>query len=151
MAMIQDGIKYFSEFSPFLGYFMMFISVMIAVPLGEELLFRRMMINRLSKAYSIWIAIFLSSLLFGAIHIIAGGLVLGLGAFMMGLILGFIYEFSGQNFIFVVVAHAVANSADLILMGIKNNLFLPLSIILLMICLLSLRYIFIHAVKVTKN
>jgi membrane protease YdiL (CAAX protease family) len=113
-ALIEQSLNYYSRISPFLGYSFMILSVIIIAPFGEELLCRRMMIGRLQKEFSMPVSILISALIFGIIHIQAGGILLGSGTFLMGIILGFIYVSSGSNFSLAVGAHAIANCADFI-------------------------------------
>lgn len=145
MKLIQNGIWYYSKISPIFGYLIMTISVMIAAPIGEEFLCRKMMIGILRKNYSVWISVFISSLIFGAIHITAGGFVLAIGAFIMGLILGFIYVCSGDNFVLVATSHIIANCAEYILMAVPHNVYIPLMISLFVICGVCVKYMYTNS------
>lgn len=144
--LIQDGIRYFSGLSPVFGYAVFFLSVFIAAPIGEELLYRRMLVSRLCRAYPTWAAVLISSLLFGMVHIPAGGLLLGFGALGMGIVLGWIYLASGRNFAVVVGAHMIANTADFFVGHIPRNLTLPLVLVLLLMSGLSARYLYVHRI-----
>lgn len=120
-GLIESSRAYFSEISPWFGPALMFLSVMLAAPFGEEFLYRRMMISRLQRSYSSHAAILVSSIIFGVTHIFAGGTLLAIGAFLMGAILGCIYVGTGNNFKVVVASHMAANGADFILPMIPEN------------------------------
>lgn len=73
-----------------------YLAVGIAVPLAEEMVFRGALLRTLLKVFSSeetprwrpWMAIILSALLFAAVH---GNLAQGIHAFLMGLLLGWMY------------------------------------------------------------
>lgn len=139
--LIKSSIEYYSGISPILGYGFMVISVFVMAPIGEELLFRRVLINVLRKNYSTYSTIIISSLFFGAIHLMAGGVTLAMGALIMGLILGYIYICTGGSFIIVVISHALANCADFILMVLPDSVYIAFMIGLLIICGICIKYI----------
>lgn len=136
--LIRDGVDYYSSVSPVLGYFLMILSVLIAAPIVEELLYRRMMIPLLGEHFSDGMAILISSLIFGAIHIFAGGMLLGVGAFLIGLIFGWIYVHTGGNFTVVASSHILANCAEYILMPIPKNVHIPFALVLFVFSVLCI-------------
>lgn len=136
-ALIKQSLNYYSKISPFLGYSLMILSVIIIAPIGEELLCRRVMIGRLRREFSVPVSIIISSLIFGIIHIQSGGIVLGLGAFLMGMILGFIYICSGENFALVVGAHAIANCADFIFAVLPQSTYIFVAILMVLFIVTS--------------
>ena len=58
-------------------------------------------------------AIILSSLLFGLMHVLAGGLVLAVGAVLMGLVFALIFA-KTNSLPACIIAHAAANLPDLV-------------------------------------
>lgn len=75
-------------------------------PLAEELLFRGMLYNRMKKFFSIGTSGIASSALFGIYH---GNLVQALYGMLMGMVLAYAYEMTG-NFKIPVMMHGVANA-----------------------------------------
>lgn len=68
--------------------FIAFISLCVIAPVFEEIIFRGIILEQLSKKYSMATSIIVSGLMFGLIH---ANLHQGVNAFFIGLILGFIY------------------------------------------------------------
>ncbi len=64
------------------------LAAVIMAPILEELIFRSMMISRLSSATGNTLAVILSSAVFGAVH---GHIVWSTYAFLLGLLLGFVF------------------------------------------------------------
>ncbi len=77
----------------------------IVAPISEELLFRQVIYKRMQKIAPVWVAVMVSALLFGIYH---GNLVQGIYAFIMGVILALVYEWTG-SFLAPVFFHMVAN------------------------------------------
>ncbi len=75
--------------SGFIGIF----GVVILVPIVEELIFRRVMIEAISEQTKPIIAVLISSLVFGSLH---GEPVQILGATLLGLVFGWLYYQSGS-------------------------------------------------------
>ncbi len=77
----------------------------VVSPFVEEVIFRGFLYGRM-KVYMKWyVALILSSLLFGIYH---GNLVQGVYGFIMGLFFGLVYE-KYKNFYLAVVMHGIAN------------------------------------------
>lgn len=74
-------------------------------PLAEELVFRSVIYNRLKRYFPVWIAILTSAFLFGGYH---GNIVQGIYGFLMGAVIAWLYELTG-NFRVPVVFHSLAN------------------------------------------
>ena len=89
------------------------LALLISAPVTEEIMCRGIMMNTLKRSFSSGIAIIISSAIFGMIHIMAGGVSLAIGAFVMGLVFAIIYEKTNSLFI-AIVAHAVANLPEFI-------------------------------------
>ena len=83
---------------------MTFIGTCICAPLGEEFLFRKLLIDR-TRGYGDMTAILLSGLLFALFH---GNLFQFFYAFLLGMILAYVYTRSG-NLWWCVAMHAVVN------------------------------------------
>lgn len=77
----------------------------ILSPVVEEVMFRGMLYNRLKRMFSMYLAMGISSLLFGVFH---GDIVQGVYGFLMGLLIVFCYE-RFKSFWIPVAMHIVAN------------------------------------------
>jgi len=110
----------------------------IVSPLAEEMLFRGLIYNRMKRYFSVVTAAAASSVLFGIYH---GNLVQGLYGALLGLLIVYTYEMTG-NFIIPVFVHGVANIVVFVLTydrDISEALFRPVNCgILLLIAALSL-------------
>ena len=80
-------------------------AAVLLVPVWEEFFFRGFVHNALRNRLGVWGAILLSSLLFGAFHIIP---LQALGAFLLALPLAWAYEKSGSLWL-VIYMHALNN------------------------------------------
>jgi uncharacterized protein len=90
----------------------MFFLVGLAVPFAEELLFRGVLYPLLRQRWGVWVAVVLSSILFGLVH---GEIAIGLTAFMLGILLASVYEFSGSLWTSILI-HAVNNGSKIALL-----------------------------------
>ena len=59
----------FTGLSQSFEYLLAFVTLVIIAPISEELLFRGYLLGKLRKHVSTWVAILITSLLFGAIHL----------------------------------------------------------------------------------
>ncbi|MFM7430830.1 MAG: type II CAAX prenyl endopeptidase Rce1 family protein [Flammeovirgaceae bacterium] len=82
-----------------------FVTMVIAAPLLEELLFRGVMLDGLLRNYSPGRAIFFNAFLFGLIH---GNFAQGLGAMIGGLVIGWVY-WKTQSIIPCIIIHFLNN------------------------------------------
>lgn len=110
------------RFAFFLGKPVLFISYLILVvwvgaALGEELLFRGFILNRLSDLFGTnkfgwFLALFLHALLFGIIHSYQGlpGII---GSAVVALIFGGIYLLAKRSLFPVILAHGIINTVSL--------------------------------------
>ncbi|MBR5799175.1 MAG: CPBP family intramembrane metalloprotease [Lachnospiraceae bacterium] len=103
-----------AEFYGQWGIWMLALALLISAPVTEEIMCRALMLNILKKSFSVPVAILISSAVFGVMHILAGGVSLVIGAFIMGLLLAVIYEKTKSLWV-VIVAHMAANLPDFIL------------------------------------
>ena len=83
---------------------MIFLGTCICAPLGEELLFRKLLLDR-TRSYGDWIGILLSGLLFGLFH---GNFFQFFYATLVGMLLAYVYTRSGSYW-YCVAMHAVIN------------------------------------------
>ena len=127
--------------------FILQIILTIAVSISEELLFRVYIHNILNINNKI-LKIIISSLIFGLFHIVyflssfdPYDLIIIIYTFGLGLVLGFIYEFSENNFIYIIIIHFLFNflNKDLFLRlfnGTNDYIFYIVSIIVSLITLI---------------
>lgn len=85
-------------------------TVAIAAPLLEEILFRGIILDGLLKNYKAGVSIAFSSLLFALIH---GNMAQGLGAFLMGLFMGWLY-WKTKSLYLPIILHCINNSISCI-------------------------------------
>lgn len=83
----------------------MFIAMIFGAPFFEEYLYRGIILDGLLKNYAPWLAILVSSLLFGAIHI---NPIQFVSATLGGLFLGWVYNKS-RNLTYCAIIHLVIN------------------------------------------
>ena len=81
------------------------LTVCVAAPLSEELIFRGLLFHRMKDWMKPWIAVILSAVLFGAYH---GNMVQFIYAFVMGMIFAMIYHRTGTLWT-AIMAHMIAN------------------------------------------
>ncbi|GKU27397.1 CPBP family intramembrane glutamic endopeptidase [Clostridium folliculivorans] len=81
------------------------ITAIVIAPIQEEFVNRGIILNGLAKKYSSKVALILSSLIFGAMHM---NLPQGINAFLLGLILGYIYLKTKSIFLSM-MCHSINN------------------------------------------
>ena len=86
----------------------------IITPVTEEIVHRGIIYNRLRRFFDLPIALIAGALLFGISH---GNLIQFVYAFVMGIVIGLIYERFG-SFIYPLIFHCMANTAVYITMSI---------------------------------
>lgn len=86
----------------------------IITPVTEEIVHRGIIYNRLRRFFDLPIALIAGALLFGISH---GNLIQFVYAFLMGIMIGFIYERYG-SFLYPVIFHCMANTAVYITMSV---------------------------------
>lgn len=111
--MIHNSAEYYSNIFPCLGIIMMAINLIVTAPVSEEVALRGIFFTRAEKTASPIAAIVVSSLLFGLMHVAAGGVLLVLGAFIMGAVFGLIF-YKTNSLPACFIAHASANLPDFI-------------------------------------
>lgn len=110
---IHNSGDYYSGFAPGLGMVLMIINLLVLAPISEEIGFRGIIYTRSESGSSTPIPVIVSSLLFGVMHLSAGGILLVIGAFMMGFVFSFIF-FKTKSLYACIVAHSIANLPDFI-------------------------------------
>lgn len=93
---------------PFIGTLIVYC---IFAPIAEEYLFRGLLYNRVKKHMSVASAMFISAFLFGVYH---GNLISGTYAFLMGLLIAWLYEKTDRYYV-AVGAHMLANLSAYVL------------------------------------
>ncbi|MBR5227469.1 MAG: CPBP family intramembrane metalloprotease [Clostridia bacterium] len=133
------SMNYFNSKNQFLGFVLYTISILIVAPISEELLCRGIMFGELNKKFSENQAIIISAVVFGVMHLMAGGVVLAIGAIIMGIILGFAYK-TTKSLPRTMFVHGVANFADIIMLflGKISSTNLIVFTIIIAIALLSI-------------
>jgi membrane protease YdiL (CAAX protease family) len=98
-----------------------FVMIVIAAPVLEELLFRGIILEGLLKNYQPYRAIGFSAFLFALVH---GNLAQGIGAFMIGVLVGWIY-WKTESIIPGILIHFINNLAaySAILFSNEDDLF----------------------------
>lgn len=105
----QSWLESYSESSSALGqgpFFPMLIATGICAPFFEEIIFRGLILSRLKKAMPLWVAMVISSLLFGLAH---GHPVWIAYAFCLGMAFCFVAERTGSIWTTILI-HAIFNS-----------------------------------------
>jgi membrane protease YdiL (CAAX protease family) len=90
---------------------LLFVTIAVVAPLLEEILFRGLLQNALSKRLPVWAAIALSALIFGAMHMDFYAMP---PLVLMGAIFGVIYHLTGSLRV-TIVLHMINNAAALAL------------------------------------
>ena len=94
-----------AEVVPMADKLLYYISTVLLVPLGEELLFRGLTLGAFLKRYPAWISVTISALIFGLCH----GLSIHIGyAFLSGIVIGCVYCFT-RNIFYTNIIHLIFN------------------------------------------
>lgn len=112
--MISKSVGFYNEIVPLFGTIMMVLNLLVIAPISEEIALRGIVYTRVEKTTNAVIAIIVSSILFGLMHLMAGGIVLVIGAALMALVFGYIFH-KFKSLWVCIIAHAVANLPDFIL------------------------------------
>lgn len=92
-------------------FFISLISIGIIAPIFEELLFRGLIFGELRKVSKIPLALVIQALIFGVYHM---NVIQSSYAFLLGLLLGFVY-YRSSSIIAPVIMHITINSSSLIM------------------------------------
>ena len=107
----------------------------ILTPILEEILFRGIIFKRLKTYYEVTIAAYMAAIIFGIAHF---NLIQGLYAFVLGIVLTYIYEKSG-NIVTIIFMHSAANITAIIMSinpiskFIDNHIFIRIAVSVVMI------------------
>lgn len=104
----SEGLDLFSSLfsnAPPVLFLLLTLAVTLGPGIGEELLFRGLLLRSFLGGMAPWLAVFLSSLLFGVIH---QNMLQGIGAGLIGLYLGFVALRTG-TILPAMTAHALNN------------------------------------------
>lgn len=112
-SMIHRSAEYYSSVLPYLGAIMTVINLIAIAPISEETVLRGIIYTRAEKTAGPIAAVAVSSLLFGLMHLMAGGVLLVLGSFAMGAMFGLIF-YKTNSLPACFIAHAFANLPDFI-------------------------------------
>ena len=112
--MIAKSVDFYNETVPRFGTIMMVANLLVIAPIAEEIALRGIVYTRVEKTTNAVTAIIVSSVLFGLMHLMAGGIVLVIGAALMALVFGYIF-YKFKSLWVCIIAHAVANLPDFIL------------------------------------
>lgn len=83
----------FSQLNNQLEYALAFLSLVVVAPVAEEVLFRGYLLGRLRRHAPTWVAIILTSLIFGAVHLQWN---VGLDVFALSIVLSLLRIYSGS-------------------------------------------------------
>lgn len=93
-------------------YILAFLTLVVFAPVAEELLFRGYLYGKLAKVGPVWLAVIVSSLVFGAAHLWAGGSdlqwLVAIDTLALGIILCLLRVFTGAIWAGILV-HALKN------------------------------------------
>ncbi len=112
--MISKSVGFYNEIVPMSGTIMMVVNLLVIAPMAEEIALRGIVYTRVEKTTNAVTAIAVSSVLFGLMHLMAGGIVLVIGAALMSLVFSYIFH-KFKSLWVCIIAHAVANLPDFIL------------------------------------
>ncbi len=112
--MISTSVRFYNEVVPLFGTIMMGVNLLVIAPIAEEIALRGIVYTRVEKTTNALTATIVSSILFGLMHFMAGGIVLVIGAALMALVIGYIF-YKYKSLWVCIIAHAVANLPDFIL------------------------------------
>ena len=94
----------------------MFLATVVAAPLIEEIIFRGILLKRLSP-YGVWFATIITSFLFALLH---GNIMQGVGAFCIGIILSIVTIKSG-SILPAIILHAMNNFVPFLTSVLMNE------------------------------
>lgn len=147
--MISKSVEFYNGKIPLFGTIMMIANLLVIAPITEEIAFRGIVYTRVEKTTNAVIAIIVSSILFGLMHFMAGGIILVIGAILMALVFGYIF-YKYKSLWVCIIAHTIANLPDFILYNkpeISSGVFWAL--VIFFVCIFIAGVCVIH--KTTKK
>lgn len=101
------------------------LAVVVLAPICEEIVFRRLVINKMLSAYSMHTAVIVSALLFAIAH---GNITQGFYTFLMGILLGYLY-IKTKSLLMCIIAHFINNLIAVVEMYVTFTPFIVEAII----------------------
>lgn len=111
--MIHNSADYYSNILSGFGIVMMILNLIVIAPISEEIALRGIVFTRIETTTNPIAAMLISSILFGIMHLSAGGIILSVGAFIMGAVFGLVFYKTNSLFA-CFIAHAIANLPEFI-------------------------------------
>lgn len=108
----------FANLSSRYEYILAFITLVVIAPLAEEVLFRGYLYGKLRKSGPVWLAILITSILFGAVH---GQWNVGIDVFVLSIMLCALREITGSIWAGVLL-HMMKNGVAFYLLFINPSL-----------------------------
>ncbi|HRQ86644.1 MAG TPA: type II CAAX endopeptidase family protein [Candidatus Saccharibacteria bacterium] len=108
----------FSQLSAGYELLLAFIALVIVAPVAEEILFRGYLFGKLQKHVPVWVAILITSLLFGIVH---GAWNVGIDTFVLGIVLCLLRVISGSLWPSILL-HMMKNGLAFYLLFINPSL-----------------------------
>ena len=124
---------------------MQVICVGLISPVAEEVIFRGLMLTTLKKAMNPWVAIVLSSLVFGIVHGNPIGIIYATG---MGILMGWIYHRTG-SIVACSLFHMIYNLTSLFAVYVPENMLVVITLMSIPIFVTCI--ICIARIPATKN
>lgn len=141
--MIHNSAEYYSNIFSGLGIIMMIINLIVIAPISEEIALRGIVYTRVETTANPITAMIVSSIIFGFMHLMAGGIILVAGSFIMGAMLGLVF-YKTNSLYACFIAHAVANLPDFIFYGnpqLSSSLMVLLEIVSGMVFIFSIIFL----------
>ncbi|NLO47145.1 MAG: CPBP family intramembrane metalloprotease [Clostridiales bacterium] len=101
-------------------FFVVLFFVGILIPIFEEILFRGLIFGELNKVMRVRYAVLLQALIFGMAHL---NIIQGVYAFLLGLLLGYIYRKSGI-LLYPIIIHVAFNTFSVIMSALSTEAFM---------------------------
>ena len=112
----------FEQISQRYEYILAFLSLVVIVPIAEEILFRGYLFGKLKKIIPIWAAILITSLLFGFLH---GSWNVAIDTFALSVVLCLLRQFTGSIWASILL-HMIKNGIAFYFLFINTSLFATL-------------------------
>ena len=100
-------------------YILAFVSLIVIVPIIEEILFRGFLFGKLKKIIPVWAAIIITSVLFGFLH---GSWNVGIDTFALSVVLCLLRQFTGSIWASILL-HMLKNSIAFYFLFINSSIF----------------------------
>jgi membrane protease YdiL (CAAX protease family) len=114
---LAEATRFFTNFTSFWQFILAFIVIAIIAGVGEELVFRGLLMRKLFLGTkNIHVAIWLAGFIFAVIHFQFYGI---LPRMMLGVLFGYLYYWTG-NIVVPIVAHIFNNGLAIVIMYLYN-------------------------------